>query len=154
MKAEVAQLDPPDVLQEIWDEISNYKEEEELYKDNASTSEDNASNSNDDTKTDDEEDHKPHDVRGLDDDHCHDDRGMENNECHNQEEMHCNLCFYDGKPIKIVSSHKDGCPMCPTMTPAQKVDMIGPYWKHQAEMIFKMRYKEKQDRRRRYAVTQ
>ena len=147
LKAEVAQRDPPDVLQEIWDEISNYKEEEKLYKDNASTS-------NDDTKTDDEEDHKPHDVRGLDDDHCHDDRGMENNECLNKEEMHCNLCFYDGKPIKIVSSHKDGCPTCPTMTPAQKVDMIGPYWKHQAEMIFKMRYKEKQDRRRRYAVTQ
>ena len=75
-------------------------------------------------------------------------RGMEDKEV-----LHCNLCFYDGKPVKIVSSHNEGCPTCPTMTPAQKVDMIGPYWKEQAELIFKLRYKENQERRRRYART-
>ena len=68
-------------------------------------------------------------------------------------ELHCSLCFKEDKPIKIVSNHNTGCPTCPTMTPGQKCDMIGPYWKEQAEMIFKMRYEENQQRRRRYART-
>ena len=68
------------------------------------------------------------------------------------DELHCNLCFQEGKPIRIVSNHNDGCATCPSLTPAQKLEMIGPYWKTQAEMIIKMRYKREQEERKwRYA---
>ena len=53
---------------------------------------------------------------------------------------HCDLCFRDGKPIRVVSNHNDGCPTCPSMTQEQKLKKCGPYWKSQAEMIIRMRY--------------
>ena len=153
MKAEVAKRDPPDVRLEIWNEISNYKDEE-LREDNANNSSNNTTITDEDEEKDEsldargsEDDDSP-DARDVEDDDSPDARGMEDKEV-----LHCNLCFYDGKPVKIVSSYNEGCPTCPMMTPAQKVDMIGPLWKDQAEMIFKMKYKEKQQRRRRYART-
>ena len=148
MKAEVAQRDHPDVLLEIWNEISNL-EDEELHEDNATMI-----MTDDDEKKDESLDAIEEgndeflDVRSVEDDEIPDARGTEDTEV-----LHCNLCFYDGKPAKIVSSYNEGCPTCPTMTPARKVDIIGPYWKDQAEMIFKMKYREKQQRRRRYART-
>ena len=57
-----------------------------------------------------------------------------------EDELHCELCFREGKPIKIVKSHGDRCPTCPSLTPKQKERILGPYWKQQAEMIFKARY--------------
>ena len=57
-----------------------------------------------------------------------------------EDELHCELCFREGKPIKVVKSHGDRCPTCPSLTPKQKERILGPYWKQQAEMIFKARY--------------
>ena len=62
-------------------------------------------------------------------------------------EMHCNLCFRDGKPIKIVSNHYDGCPTCPTMTQDEKMKKIGPNWKAEAEKIIKLRFQREKGRK-------
>ena len=63
-----------------------------------------------------------------------------------EHELYCELCFREGKPIKIVTSHGDRCPTCPSLTPTQKERILGPYWKQQAEMIFKMRYNKEKGR--------
>ena len=65
-----------------------------------------------------------------------------------EDELHCELCFREGKPIKIVKSHGDRCPTCPSLTPKQKERILGPYWKQQAEMIFKARYYNEKERGR------
>ena len=57
-----------------------------------------------------------------------------------EDELHCELCFREGKAIKVVRSHGDRCPTCPSLTPKQKERILGPNWKLQAEMIFKARY--------------
>ena len=57
-----------------------------------------------------------------------------------EDELHCELCFREGKAIKVVRSHGDRCPTCPSLTPKQKERILGPNWKQQAEMIFKARY--------------
>ena len=69
------------------------------------------------------------------------------------DEKHCNLCFYEGKPIKIVTNHNEGCPTCPTMTPEQKFESIGPDWKMKAERMFKKRFQRQAGGRRSYART-
>ena len=63
-----------------------------------------------------------------------------------EHELYCELCFREGKPIKIVTSHGNRCPTCPSLTPTQKERILGPYWKQQAEMIFKMRYNKEKER--------
>ena len=63
-----------------------------------------------------------------------------------ENENHCDLCFRQGKPLKIVTSHGDRCPTCPSLTPTQKERILGPYWKQQAEMIFKTRYMKEKGR--------
>ena len=65
-----------------------------------------------------------------------------------EDELHCELCFREGKPIKVVKSHGDRCPTCPSLTPKQKERILGPYWKQQAEMIFKARYYNEKERGR------
>ena len=65
-----------------------------------------------------------------------------------EDELHCELCFREGKPIKIVKSHGDRCPTCPSLTPKQKERILGPYWKQQAEMIFKARYYNEKEKGR------
>ena len=65
-----------------------------------------------------------------------------------EDELHCELCFREGKPIKVVKSHADRCPTCPSLTPKQKERILGPYWKQQAEMIFKARYYNEKERGR------
>ena len=69
------------------------------------------------------------------------------------DEKHSNLCFYEGKPIKIVTNHNEGCPTCPTMTPDKKFELIGPNWKIQAERMFKKRFQRQAGGRRSYART-
>ena len=63
-----------------------------------------------------------------------------------ESENHCDLCFRQDKPLKIVTSHGDRCPTCPSLTPTQKERILGPYWKQQAEMIFKTRYMKEKGR--------
>ena len=64
-----------------------------------------------------------------------------------ENEYHCDLCFHEGKPIKVVRNHDNHCPTCPSLNSTQKLRMHGPYWKQQAEMIFKMRYmREKENK--------
>ena len=63
-----------------------------------------------------------------------------------EDNKHCGLCFRDGKPIKVVSNHDDGCPTCPTLTSNEKLRRHGPYWKQQAEMIFKTRFNREMGR--------
>ena len=57
-----------------------------------------------------------------------------------EKEQHCDLCFRQGRPIKIVASHGDRCPTCPSLTPTQKERIIGLNWKQQAERIYKERF--------------
>ena len=66
--------------------------------------------------------------------------------CDDEDENHCDACFRDGKPLRIVTNHGQGCPTCPTMTPNEKLRIIGPNWKAQAEMIIKMRYQRQKNR--------
>ena len=65
---------------------------------------------------------------------------QDEDEDEDEDNKHCGLCFRDGKPIKVVSNHDEGCPTCPTLTPSEKLRRHGPYWKQQAEMIFKTRF--------------
>ena len=67
--------------------------------------------------------------------------------CEDEDEYHCDLCFRDGKPLRIVTNHEQGCPTCPTMTPNEKLRTIGSNWKAQAEMIIKMRYQRQKQRK-------
>ena len=64
-----------------------------------------------------------------------------------EDEIHCNLCFREGKPIKIVTNHNDGCPTCPTMTQDEKMKKIGPNWKAEAEKIIKLRFQREKGRK-------
>ena len=124
-------------------EISNYNKAEDLDKNNTRSSTDD-----DTVKTEEDEDTDyHHDAQGMENDYCHDAWRLKDDICQDHEEFHCNLCFYDGKPIKIVTNHKEGCPTCPTMTPEQKVVKIGPNWKSKAERIFQIRFQRKQDGR-------
>ena len=67
--------------------------------------------------------------------------------CEDEDEYHCDLCFRDGKSVRIVTNHDQGCPTCPTMTPDDKLRTIGSNWKAQAEMIIKMRYQRQKQRK-------
>ena len=128
--ANVAQLDHPEELLEIEDYLANVvREEDGNDNDNDSNTSDNPKEANTTTesKANDEENYS-------------------------EDEMFCNTCFRDGKPSKIFANHEEGCPTCPTMTTEQKIKLIGPNWKAQAEMIFKARYKREQQRRKEYAI--
>ena len=67
--------------------------------------------------------------------------------CEDEDEYHCDMCFRDGKSVRIVTNHDQGCPTCPSMTPEEKLRTIGPNWKAQAEMIIKMRYQRQKQRK-------
>ena len=67
--------------------------------------------------------------------------------CQDEDEYHCDMCFRDGKSVRIVTNHDQGCPTCPTMTPDEKLRTIGSNWKAQAEMIIKMRYQRQKQRK-------
>ena len=67
--------------------------------------------------------------------------------CEDEDEYHCDMCFRDGKSVRIVTNHDQGCPTCPTMTPDEKLRTIGSNWKAQAEMIIKMRYQRQKQRK-------
>ena len=67
--------------------------------------------------------------------------------CEDEDEYHCDMCFRDGKSLRIVTNHDQGCPTCPSMTPEEKLRTIGPNWKAQAEMIIKMRYQRQKQRK-------
>ena len=54
--------------------------------------------------------------------HDSDDEGVEEEE----KELFCNTCFRGGIPFKVASTHIDGCPDCPSLTPKQ----IEYYTKH------------------------
>ena len=134
--AETAQRDHPDVLLEIEDEIAdpNYKAKDEDDSSSSSDEDDDDSNAKPDAEK----------VFAKTDDDDEDDE---------RDEKHCNLCFYEGKPIKIVTNHNEGCPTCPTMTPEQKFELIGPDWKIRAERMFQKRFQRQAGGRRSYART-
>ena len=67
--------------------------------------------------------------------------------CEDEDEYHCDMCFRDGKSVRVVTNHDQGCPTCPTMTPDDKLRTIGSNWKAQAEMIIKMRYQRQKQRK-------
>ena len=67
--------------------------------------------------------------------------------CEDEDEYHCDMCFRDGKSVRVVTNHDQGCPTCPSMTPDEKLRTIGSNWKAQAEMIIKMRYQRQKQRK-------
>ena len=163
--AEVAQRDPSDVLLELENEKSIPKQDDSTSDnrdEKADSTSDNRDEENDsiaNNRNDDEEDSTTNlpdeeDVSKAIANPAYEEDFAETDDDEDEiseDEKHCNLCFTEGKPIKIVVNHNEGCPTCPTMTPGQKDDMIGPDWRKKAERIFKRRFQSKQDGRRSYA---
>ena len=46
----------------------------------------------------------------------------------NDEEMFCKICFADGEPLTVVTSHHNLDITCPTMTDEEKETLYGPNW--------------------------
>ena len=151
--ADTAQKDDAGTLLDIENDISNYNEDNS--SDNSKEASDSEACHLDPDEANDS--YACYDDPQMTNDSyaCYDDTTAaktDEDEENEYDDFHCNLCFQEGKPIRIVSNHDDGCATCPSLTPAQKLEMIGPYWKTQAEMIIKMRYKREQEERKwRYA---
>ena len=45
-----------------------------------------------------------------------------------EDEMYCKLCFHEGEPVSVVTSHHNLDISCPTMTDQEKETMFGPNW--------------------------
>ena len=121
--AQAAQMDDNETLLDIAEGLANndhHRNQPEVYVDTDEDSNDT------DTKTEDEEDSDWSEIP----------------------DMHCDLCFRAGQPVKIVTSHSNECPTCPTLTLKQKEAMFGSDWKARAERIFRKRFQREQERKK------